>query len=114
MSRYYILRDNEVIEEPDYDVWAEWHASQYRHVECVALTELAHAKVSTHFLAVNMSLSPDEPPLLFETRVNGGWIEDTRERFATLDEARANHEAWVEKLRSAEEENHLPPPGATW
>ena len=114
MSRYFILRNGDVIEEPDHPSWAEWYESSFKEVECIDRTELTHGSVSTHFLAVDMTLARDASPLLFETRVTGGWLADQRQRYATIEEARAGHESWVARVREVEEENQLPPPGGAW
>ena len=115
MGRYYMLRNDEVVEEPDHAKWVEWYKSSYDRVRCVATSELEHGIVSTVFLAVNLTLSKDDPPLLFETRVKGGWLDNQWERFPTIDAARAGHEAWVARAREVEKENPLPPPGCpTW
>ena len=110
MGRYYILRDGEVVEEPDYPKWAEWYKNSYEDVRCVARTKVKYGTVVTSFLAMNMTLAKDNPPQVFETRVEGGWLHDKWERFPTLDEAKAGHEAWVTRVRNAEE-NEPPPPG---
>jgi hypothetical protein len=114
MSRYFILRDDEVFEEPDHPSWKEWYESCYEAIECIDRTELTHGIVSTHFLAVDMTLARDAAPQLFETRVTGGWLADQRQRYATLEEARAGHQAWVARVLEVEEENQLPPPGGAW
>lgn len=111
MGRYYILRDGQVIEEPDYAKWIEWYGNSYQEVRCIASTRVEYGVVTTIFLALNMTLSRADPPLLFETRVQGGWLHDEWERFATLEEAKAGHDAWVARVREFEEENELPPPG---
>jgi hypothetical protein len=114
MGRYYILRDDEVIEEQDHARWREWFDSCYQEVADIAETTTDHATVSTRFLAVSLSLANDKPPMLFETRVTGGWLDGQGEKFASPEEARVGHEAWVDRVRAAEEENQLPPPGAGW
>ncbi len=111
MGRYYILRDNEIVEEPDHAKWSEWYKSTYEQVRTIASTRLQHGTVQTVFLAMNMNLSQADAPMLFETRVKGGWLDDEWERYATLEEAQAGHEAFVARVRAAEEENNLPPPG---
>jgi hypothetical protein len=114
MGRYYILRNDEVVEELDHAVWSEWFETDYKDVEQIAETETAHSSVQTRFLAVNLTLAQDQPPLLFETTVVGGWLEGQGEKYSSLEAARAGHDAWVGKVRAAEEENELPPPGAAW
>lgn len=111
MGRYYILRGDQVVEEPDHAKWTEWYESSYEKVRCIARTELQYGTVETVFLAINMTLSKDNPPLLFETRVKGGWLADEWQRYCTLQEAKAGHEALVARVRAAEEEHKLPPPG---
>ncbi len=114
MGRYYLLRDGEVVEEQDPSEWLKWVENDYHKVSCIAQTGTAQATVQTHFLAINLTLAKDEPPLLFETRVSGGWLDGHREKFATLEDARSGHLACVDRVRAAEEENDLPPPGAGW
>ena len=110
MGRYYILRDGEVVEEPDHAKWAEWYKDTYPQARCVASTKVEYVTVETVFLAMNMTLSKDDPPFLFEARVKGGWLDNEWKRYATLQEAHAGHEALVARVRAAEE-NKLPPPG---
>ena len=114
MGRYYMLCDGEVIEEPDHAKWSKWYQSSYEKVRHVASTKVSYGTVSTVFLAMNMTLSKETPPLLFETRVQGGWLHDQWERFASLDEAKAGHEAWVARVREAEKDQPPPPGWPTW
>lgn len=111
MGRYYILKDNAVVEEPDHSEWIKWYENSYEKIRQIAHTELKFGVVSTVFLALNMTLSKSDPPMVFETRVKGGWLDDEWERFSTLQAAKAGHEAVVARVREAEEEHELPPPG---
>jgi hypothetical protein len=113
MGRYYILRDGEVIEEPDHAKWTQWYEHSYEKVRCVASTKAEYGTVVTSFLAMSMTLSKTDPPLLFETKVDGGWLHDHRERYAAIDEAKAGHEAWVARVQAAEK-GKPPPPGFVW
>ena len=114
MGRYYILHAGQVVEEPDYATWAKWYEDFYDAVRRVARTELQHGTVMTTFLAMSMNLSKTDPPMLFETRVSGGWMDDQWERYSTLEDAKAGHEAWVARVGAAEKDE-LPPPGClTW
>jgi hypothetical protein len=114
MGRYYILRDGEVVEEPDYDTWSAWFESAFKDVELVAESRVGGSTVSTRFLGLNMTLDQDAPPMVFETTVKGGWLDNRRERFSSLEEANAGHEAWVRRVEESDAENGLPPPGAGW
>ncbi len=110
MGRYYILQAGAVVEEPDYEKWRQWYETSYSRVRSVASTKVKYGAVSTVFLGMNMALSQDAPPALFETKIDGGWLNGEWERYPTLEEARAGHEAWVFRV-SAAEENEPPPPG---
>ena len=114
MGRYYILKEGKAEEEPHYPTWATWYEQHYRDVEVIARTELVHGVVATRFLAMNMTLATKSEPLVFETRVKGGWLDEKWERFATPDEAKVGHESWVARVRAAEKEEDFPPPGAGW
>jgi hypothetical protein len=114
MGRYFILNDQKVIEAENYGAWSEWYESHYRAVEQVAETQLGPSTVLTRFLALDMSLSQRSPAKVFETRVKGGWLNDQWERFSTLEEARAGHDAWVARVRGTQDEDQLPPPGGNW
>jgi hypothetical protein len=110
MGRYYILGDDGAVEEQGYAEWARWYKDCYEKVRCIASTKVKYGTVSTVFLAMNMTLSKSEPPMIFETRVHGGWLDNEWERFPTLEDAKAGHEAWVDRVR-AEEDDKPPPPG---
>jgi len=110
MGRYYILRGDDVVEEPDFGQWAAWHADWYERLRCVVRTSVKFGAVVTVFLGMNMAATESERPLLFENRVLGGWLNDLSERYATLEEAKTAHTAWVARIRAMEQENELPPP----
>ena len=101
MGRHFILRDGEVVEEPDAAAWARWYEEHYESVRLIARTEVADAVVTTEFLPIGMDVSRGAPPLLFETRVRGGWLDQASELHASVDEAHAGHRRWVEKIRAA-------------
>jgi hypothetical protein len=113
MGRYYILCGGAVLEEPDFSKWVAWHASRYEKLRCVARTSVKFGAVVTVFLGMNMALTESARPLLFETRVMGGWLDGQGERYSTLEQARAGHEALVAQIRAMEQENELPPPDCT-
>ena len=114
MGRYYILHDREVVEEPDFGKWLEWHQTSYEKVRCIAHTEMKYCIVMTVFLGMNMRKSEDDPPWLFDTRVCGGWMTGEWKRSSTLEEASALHQALVARIRAMESENKAPPPDAVW
>jgi hypothetical protein len=114
MGRYFILSDDNIFEEPNYETWSQWYQNTFDKISQIEHTETDQGTVETRFVAMTMSLNKEAPPLLFETKVTGGWLDGHTEKFATLDEARAGHDACVQKVREEEQENQVPPPGAGW
>jgi len=113
MGRYFMLCEGEIVEEPDYAKWAKWYEKSYEQVRQVARTKAEYGTVSTIFLGMSMTLSQTQAPQLFETQIEGGWLEGERQRYSTLDEAKAGHESWVSRVNEAEA-GKLPPPGFVW
>lgn len=58
--------------------------------------------VSTVWLGLDHGWSRGQP-LIFETMVFGGPLDEYQERYATLEAAEAGHERWVAKVRAAVE-----------
>lgn len=114
MGRYYILRDGEVVEEPDLKKWLEWHQASYEEARCIVRTEVKFGVVKTVFLGMNMRELETDPPWLFDTRVYRGWLTGKWERSSTLEKAAASHETMVARVREMESNNELPPPDAVW
>jgi len=66
----------------------------------VAKTDLpGDVFVSTVFLGLDHGFGRPGPPILFETMVFGGPMDDYQERYATWDEAEAGHERIVALAR---------------
>ena len=101
MTRKYILEDGRPKLEPDILKWGKWFESADRHV---ALTEAEGFTVSTVFLGLDHAFG-GTVPILFETMVfkRGDWDsgeslpDQDCERYSTIEEARAGHEAMVAK-----------------
>ncbi len=110
MGRYYILRDREVVEEPDFKTWLQWHQTSYEAVRCIASTGVKFGKVVTVFLGMDLSPSESAPPWLYDTTVQGGWLCNDWERVSTLDEALAGHESLIARVREEEALHDTPPP----
>jgi len=85
----------------------EWAAKveddgEYR---TIGKTVVGEYLVSTVWVGLNMSLSGIGAPLIFETMVfsdsgNTGW-DDYQERYSTLEQAEAGHEATVKKVQAS-------------
>ena len=95
MSDYYILVDG-VAKPCDLITWAKWFETADREV---AKDIVGESEVSTVFLGIDHSFG-DGPPLLFETLVFGGKLDQEMDRYSTLEEAEVGHKNMVGRLRS--------------
>ena|SRR6185436_8176985 len=96
---YYILEGHEVIPVTDVLIWAKWFEKAWPARQ-VAHTDVTNEiMVSTVFLGLDHSFGFGGPPLLFETMVFGGPMDQEMERYSTWDEAKAGHEEMVQKVR---------------
>lgn len=90
----------------DYDRWA--HEMEKRY-ECakrtgidpwrVAETVIGGTSISTEFLGLNHRFIGSGPPLLFETMIFGGRLDNFQDRCSTWDEAEAMHAEAVALVR---------------
>lgn len=92
----YILDDNhQPVPCPDTIGWAMWmERSRERYV---ARTRMGKVLVSTVFLGLDHGYRGG-PPVLFETMVFGGKLDDRMARYCTYDEARAGHRRMVYQI----------------
>ena len=97
MSDHCILVGHAVI-PTDLMTWARW----LEKAECrVARETVAGSEISTVFLGLNHQWGQG-PPLLFETMVFGGPLDQEQERYSTWEEAETGHRAMVGRVRAAE------------
>ena len=96
MSDHYILDRHNVV-ATDLMTWARWFEKAERRVD---RTEIGEVFISTVFLGLDHSFG-EGPPLLFETMVFGGPLDQDMERYSTWDEAVAGHKAMVARVRNA-------------
>ena len=66
-------------------------------------TTVNDSTVSTVFISLDHSFG-DGPPLLFETLVFGGPLDDECERYSTKAEAEEGHTKWVQRVLEAKDE----------
>jgi hypothetical protein len=81
----------------DLMTWARWYESADRHV---ANEMIGDVRVSTVFLSLNHQWG-EGPPLLFETMIFGGPLDEHQERCSTWEEAEAQHAAAVSLVKGA-------------
>lgn len=65
--------------------------------------------VSTVFLGMDHGFGGGGPPIVFETMVFGGVLDEYQWRYATEEEARANHNEIVEAIQMGEEDRFRDP-----
>lgn len=91
---HYILNGHEVV-AVDMNTWAKSFQIGDRHVR---KTTIGNVDVSTVFLGIDHNWS-NGPPLLFETMVFGGSLDEKQERYSTWEEAEKGHAAMVERVK---------------
>ena len=103
MSDHYILAGHKTV-KVDLMTWAEWfEKSEDRHV---AREKIGDAEISTVFLGLDHSFGQG-PPLLFETMVFGGALDQEQDRCTTWKEAEAMHAMMCERVRREAERGKI-------
>ena len=94
---YFKLEGKRVVMVSSVLSWAQWFESADRRV---AETMVGRVRVSTVFLGINHRFGPGEP-LLFETMVFGGALNEQMSRSATWVQAENDHAEIVRLVTSA-------------
>lgn len=104
-GRYYVLRGHDVVETNDPLEAAlcmeNMAARTVRKTPFVANDGQTECEVSTVFLSIDHNYTDHGPPIVFETLVFGGPMDDSMRRYATWAEAEAGHDEVVELVRKA-------------
>ena len=95
MSDKYILDGKKVVLEPDLLAWGRWFETADRDV---IKTDVGKVRILTVFLGLDHQYG-DGPPLLFETLVFGGALDERMNRYSTWDEAEAGHALMVKRVK---------------
>jgi hypothetical protein len=93
MSDKYILDGKKAV-PADLMTWANWYETASR---VVAKTDIGEVHISTVFLGLNHQWG-DGPPLLFETMIFGGPLDQEQDRYSTWEEAEAGHAAMCARV----------------
>ena len=101
MSDKYILDGHKAIACSGLLEWAHWFETADRKV---SKTKIGNVRVSTVFLGLDHNFGEGEP-LLFETRVFGGKLNEEMERYATWEQAEEGHKTMVAKVKLQESQN---------
>ncbi|KKM23498.1 hypothetical protein LCGC14_1614530 [marine sediment metagenome] len=100
----YILdsNGNPVVEE-DLLTWAKWlEDAAYNGKRRVDETMIGDIRVSTVFLGLDHSFGGG-PPLIFETMVFGGELNQEMDRYSTKTQALKGHQLMCERVKKANE-----------
>jgi hypothetical protein len=92
----FILEGHTPVPEPDRFKWGLWMETAVRRV---ALTTTENGEVSTVFLGLDYSFGEPGGPILFETRVFGGELDQEMDRYRTWEEAEAGHREFVSRIQ---------------
>lgn len=99
-NRYVLNENGSPIVEPDFMKWAEWFEKADRHV---ADEKVGNVRVSTVFLGLNHNFSQDGSPILWETMVFGGKLDQEQDRCSgSKEQAEAMHAKMVERVKAVE------------
>ena len=94
---YYILDANRQPVAVDLATWGKWFAANNRIIEVTEIN--SEIDVSTVFIGVDHRLVGKGPPLLFETMIFGGPMDQEYWRYASWDDACVGHAVAVKKAR---------------
>jgi len=97
MDDKFILEDGDPVPCNDLLTWGKWMETGERRI---ARTQIDDVSVSTVFLGLDHSFG-GSTPILFETMVFGGPLDQEQERYATRKEAQAGHDKMVERVKEA-------------
>lgn len=98
MGDKYILVDGVPVICHDVLEWSKWFEKDERVVEQTEIQDDKTEQVSTVFLGLDHDWGNKGPPILFETMVFGGPLDQEIERYATLEEAKAGHAKMVARV----------------
>lgn len=82
----------------DLRAYMKWRQANSRRV---AQDDINGVTVSTVFLGIDHGFG-DGPPILFETMVFGGALDQEQERYSTWAEAEAGHAVMVARVKESE------------
>lgn len=104
MSDKYTLNGHEAVPCEDLLEWGRWMEENHgkRHVGDTQISP--EVRVSTVFLGLDHSFG-GPAPLLFETMIFGGPLDQEQERYSNWEEAEAGHAEWVKKAENPTRES---------
>lgn len=97
---YVLDEQGRPVKEPNILSWVRWFEGA-NDLRVVARTQIGGSAVSTVFLAVDHRFRSEGPPILWETMVFGGKLDQEQNRCAGLrEQAEKMHADMVQKVRA--------------
>ena len=96
MNEKYILDGHKPVLCDDLMKWAKWFETADREVAKTSISD--EITVSTVFLDLNHNYGDGEP-LLFETMIFDGKLDEEMERYSTWEDAEEGHKRWVARAK---------------
>ncbi|MDD5008568.1 MAG: hypothetical protein PHC68_09270 [Syntrophorhabdaceae bacterium] len=81
----------------DLEEWSSWYENADRE-RVVGKTQIGEVKISTVFLAIDHNWSGVGRPVLFETMIFGGPLDQSQWRYSSWEEAEVGHANAVEQV----------------
>jgi hypothetical protein len=97
-DKYILDVEGNPVAEPDLLAWGKWMQTAERSV---ARDEFQDVLVSTVFLGLDHGFGDEGAPVLFETMIFGGDLNDYSERYSTRQEAIDGHAKALEMALAA-------------
>lgn len=99
--KFYILDGNEIVMTEDILEWGKALEGDDRRVNNTVLWKgwAWQVRVSTVFLGIDHAFTG--PPMLFETMVFGGVLDQEMDRYSTWQQAEKGHELMVQRVRAS-------------
>jgi len=102
MSNKYMLDANgEGVRVDDLMEWARWFEKIGKGRRLARTRVGKNAEVSTVFLGIDHRFGEPGPPLIWETMVFGGVLDQETERYSVRADALAGHAMMIERVRQA-------------
>lgn len=100
MNEYFILNtDGNPVAVPSLERWVQWLDKSKRSV---AVDHVGDVRVSTVFLGLDHGFGAYPQPILWETMVFGGKLDQEQARCSgTREQAEAMHAAMVQRVRNS-------------
>ncbi len=97
MNEKYILEGQKPVLCNDLIKWTKWHETGDLVVATTQIND--EVEISTIFLGFDHNLSEGKP-LLFETMIFGGNLDQKQDRYSTWEQAEQGHKHLVEKAKA--------------